>query len=109
MMAFVGADRMGDAARLLAAQQEALRRHGDNVVFLREVGVPATQAIHDFAVGAYADAAKRLRQARPVAPQFGGSHAQRDLIDLTLIEAATRAGDGALAEALKRERSFVQH
>ena len=109
MMAFVGADRMGDAARLLAAQQEALRRDGDNRLFLREVGVPATQAIHDFAVGNYAAAAERLRQARPVAPQFGGSHAQRDVIDLTLIEAATRAGDGALADALKRERAFVQH
>ncbi|HEX2542936.1 MAG TPA: tetratricopeptide repeat protein [Caldimonas sp.] len=109
MMAFVGADRMGDAHRLLAAQREALQRDDDNRIFLREVGAPATQAIHDFAVGAFADAAERLRQVRPVAHQFGGSHAQRDLIDLTLIEAATRAGDRSLADALKRERAFVRH
>jgi hypothetical protein len=109
MMAFVGADCMGDAARLLAAQREALDRDDDNRVFLREVGLPATQAIHDFAVGAFADAAERLRQVRPVAAQFGGSHAQRDLIDLTLIEAAARAGDRALADALKHERAFVRH
>jgi hypothetical protein len=108
MLAFVGADRMGDATRLLAAQREALQRDGDNRLFLREVGHPATQAIHAFAVGDFAGAAERLRQVRPVAAQFGGSHAQRDLIDLTLIEAAARAGDRALADALKRERAFVR-
>ena len=108
MLAFVGADRMGDATRLLAAQREALQRDDDNRLFLREVGHPATQAIHAFAVGDFAAAAERLRQVRPVAAQFGGSHAQRDLIDLTLIEAATRAGDRALADALKHERAFVR-
>ncbi|RVA84872.1 tetratricopeptide repeat protein, partial [Mesorhizobium sp. M7A.F.Ca.CA.004.01.1.1] len=39
---------------------------------------------------------------------FGGSHAQRDVIDLTLIEAALRAGDGALARALTAERSMAR-
>ena len=39
-------------------------------------------------VGRFAEAAEKLRRVRPVAAQFGGSHAQRDLIDLTLIEAA---------------------
>ena len=108
MMAFVGADRMGDAARLLAAQREALARDGDNAVFLREVGVPLAEAIHAFGVGAFAEAADKLRRVRPVAQVFGGSHAQRDLVDLTLIESATRAGDRALADALKRERAFVR-
>ena len=109
MIAFVGADRMGDAARLLAAQRQALARDDDNRIFLREVGLPATEAIHDFALGRFAEAAERLRQVRPVTQQFGGSHAQRDLIDLTLIEAATRAGDRPLADALKRERAFMRH
>jgi hypothetical protein len=44
-----------------------------------------------------------------VAAQFGGSHAQRDLIDLTLIAAAERAGNPSLVDALKRERAFLRH
>jgi hypothetical protein len=64
--------------------------------------------VHDFALGRYADAAERLRAIRPVAQRFGGSHAQRDIIDQTLIEAAKRAGDQALANALDRERAFLR-
>ena len=109
MIALVGADRMGEAARLLAAQRRALERDDDNGIFLREVGVPATEAIHDFALGRFADAAEKLRRVRPVAAQFGGSHAQRDLIDLTLIAAAERGGNPPLADALKRERAFMRH
>jgi hypothetical protein len=33
-----------------------------------------------------------LRPVRNIAGRFGGSHAQRDLLDLTLIEAAFRSG-----------------
>ena len=36
--------------------------------------------------------------------RFGGSHAQRDVIDLTLIEAALRAGQQSIATALASER-----
>ncbi len=35
---------------------------------------------------------------------FGGSHAQRDVIDWTLTEAAIRGGERRLAEALANER-----
>ena len=40
----------------------------------------------------------------PIAHRFGGSHAQRDLLDLTLVEAALRGGDHGLARALAAER-----
>jgi tetratricopeptide (TPR) repeat protein len=109
MLALVGADRMGEAGRLLAAQRRALERDDDNRIFVREVGLPATEAIHDFALGRFAEAAEKLRRVRPVAAQFGGSHAQRDLLDLTLIAAAERAGNASLADALKRERAFMRH
>ena len=99
---------MGDAARLLDAQQQALAAGDDNVGFLSDVGLSATQAIRQFASGRHAEAAELLRRVRPVAARFGGSHAQRDLLDLTLIEAAERAGDAQLAGALRRERSFVR-
>jgi hypothetical protein len=111
MMAFVGADRMADASRLLQAQQHALALAdgADNREFLREVGVDATRAIHAFACGDYGQAVRALRRVRPVAQRFGGSHAQRDVIDLTLIEAAARSGDTALANALRNERAFLRH
>jgi hypothetical protein len=107
MMAFVGADRMDDAQRLLDAQQRALGQDDDNRGFLRDVGLQATQAIHDHALGRYAEATERLRAIRPLAQRFGGSHAQRDVIDLTLIDAASRAGQRPLADALRRERELV--
>jgi hypothetical protein len=108
MMAFVGADRMGDAARLLDAQQQALAVGDDNVGFLNDVGLGATQAIHHFVRGRHAEAAELLRRVRREAARFGGSHAQRDILDLTLIAAAERAGDVHLADALRRERAFVR-
>lgn len=45
-----------------------------------------------------------LRLTRDSAALFGGSHAQRDLLDLTLIEAARRLGDTQLCAALCAER-----
>jgi hypothetical protein len=45
-----------------------------------------------------------LRPVRHIAHRFGGSHAQRDILDLTLIEAAFRAGETRLNAALAAER-----
>jgi hypothetical protein len=41
---------------------------------------------------------------REIAGRFGGSHAQRDVLDRTLLEAARRAGQLALAQGLEAER-----
>jgi hypothetical protein len=45
---------------------------------------------------------------RHIAHRFGGSHAQRDVLDLTLIEAALRANRYTLAAALASERAAVK-
>jgi tetratricopeptide (TPR) repeat protein len=45
-----------------------------------------------------------LIDIRPEAHAVGGSHAQRDVIDLTLIAAAARSGQAALVRALVTER-----
>jgi hypothetical protein len=105
MMAFASAGREDDAQALLAAQQAALAAHDDNVGFLRDAGIELTRAIHAFGQGRCDDAVEDLRNVRPRAQRFGGSHAQRDLIDLTLIEAARRDGQTLLADALQRERA----
>ncbi|MEO6269814.1 MAG: hypothetical protein ABIP08_05880 [Lautropia sp.] len=72
--------------------------------FAREVGLAAARAMHAFGERRYVDTVRLLRPIRHQAHRFGGSHAQRDVIDLTLIEAAIRAGRRTLTTALSQER-----
>jgi tetratricopeptide (TPR) repeat protein len=108
MMAFVGAGLEAPARTLLEAQREAMRGDDDNAAFTRDVGHPLTLAIKAFGDGNYAETVRLIRPIRAIAHRFGGSHAQRDVIDLTLIEAAVRIGDGALARALAAERVLAR-
>ncbi len=105
VMAFIGAGRGAAIERVLAAQEEALTSSiGDNVGFIVDVAAPLIQGLLAFDRGNAAHAVRLLRGVRNHAWRFGGSHAQRDLIDLTLIEAANRAGQTALVRALVSER-----
>jgi hypothetical protein len=109
VMAFVGAGRTAEAMAVLEAQAEAMAHPGrDNADFTREVGHPMTMAILAFGDGDYAETVRLLRPLRLIAHRFGGSNAQRDIIDLTLIEAAFRAGEVALAAALAAERTALK-
>ncbi|TIO42976.1 MAG: tetratricopeptide repeat protein, partial [Mesorhizobium sp.] len=69
---------------------------------------PLTLAIKAFGEGNYGEVVRLIRPIRWIAHRFGGSHAQRDVIDLMLIEAALRAGDSALARALTAERQLAR-
>ena len=104
MMAFVGAGLAGPAATLIETQRAAMQADDDNAAFTRDVGHPVTLAIQAFGDGNYRETVRLLRPIRAIAHRFGGSHAQRDVLDLTLIEAALRAGDVALSRALAAER-----
>jgi hypothetical protein len=108
MMAFVGAGRTKEAEAVLAAQAKAMRGTGDNAMFTRDVGHPLAKAIRAFGEGRFAEVVALLRPVRNIAARFGGSHAQRDLIDQTLIEAALRGGEVSLARALAAERLAVK-
>lgn len=109
MMAWVGA---GDAARMdqwMAEQtvQDA-GKTGDQAAISREVGAPLLRALADFGGGDPVAALALLRRTRPTAHHFGGSHAQRDVIDLTMIEAARQSGNVPLAKALVAERLHLK-
>jgi tetratricopeptide (TPR) repeat protein len=67
-------------------------------------GLALLQAFGAFAAGQPDRAIDLLIDIRARANAVGGSHAQRDIIDLTLIAAAARAGDDGLARALVTER-----
>lgn len=108
VMAFVGAQRFDLAQRTLAAMEQKLAGSDTNAMMTREVGLPLAQALVSFANGNYADTVKRLLPIRAIASRFGGSHAQRDVIHLTLVEAALRSDQGKLARALVAERTQLK-
>ncbi|MBP9756874.1 MAG: tetratricopeptide repeat protein, partial [Phenylobacterium sp.] len=66
------------------------------------------RALHAFGQGRFAQAVDDLRTVRNRAHRFGGSHAQRDVIDLTLIAAARAAGQTSLERALLAERQAAR-
>jgi hypothetical protein len=70
----------------------------------RVVGRPVLEAAIAYGEGRFADAATQLASARDTAMVSGGSHAQRDLLTLTLIDAAMRAGLDTFARHYAHER-----
>ena len=70
----------------------------------REVGLPLMRGLLAMARGDADAATESLYLARAQAQRLGGSHAQRDLIDQTLIAAAARGRRKAVGRALVNER-----
>lgn len=96
MMAFTGAERWDWAKRLLEAQVRRVERPwGANHDMTRLVGLPACRALVAFGHEDYAGAEALLRSLPPVAHRIGGSHAQRDILQLTRAAAAQRGRKAA--------------
>ena len=102
VMAWLGAGRSGEVERVI----DALRTAGtsETAVWGRTTALPLVEGFTAFWRGDYEAAATRLYGARYIANAFGGIHAQRDIIDWTLAEAAVRGGLAAMAEAIANER-----
>lgn len=103
-MAYLGADRPEAIARLIRAMRAAAAGTGSNAAMTRDVGLPVVQALYAFEARDYDATIEGLLPVRPMAHRFGGSHAQRDILTLTLMEAALRGGRANLACALAAER-----
>jgi tetratricopeptide (TPR) repeat protein len=108
VMALAGAGRWEQVHRVLASLESAASGQGTNAMMSREVGLPVARAFASFGQGRYEAAIDDLLQVRAHANRFGGSHAQRDIVHLTLIESALRAGRASLARALADERTAVK-
>ena len=89
--------------RVLAANRHLTAE--TNRAAAERAGLALLEGFGSFAAGHPERAVKRLIDIRPRADAVGGSHAQRDVIDLTLIAAAARAGQARLARALVAERT----
>ena len=108
VMALVGAGRWDEVGDVLGALERAASEPGTNGMMSREVGLPVARAFASFGQGRYEAAIDDLLLVRGHANRFGGSHAQRDIVHLTLIESALRAGRASLARALAEERIAVK-
>ncbi|WP_354686278.1 tetratricopeptide repeat protein [Cupriavidus necator] len=108
VMASLGAGRREATRALRAALQRAELGDGTNAMMSHDVGLPVADALIAFEEGDYDTAVELLMPVRLVAQRFGGSHAQRDVIGLTLIEATLRAGRATLANALTAERAALK-
>ncbi|WP_376096705.1 tetratricopeptide repeat protein [Roseomonas sp. CCTCC AB2023176] len=104
MMAFVGAGDRDSQATLLARMDRTARGSDGNAAVTREVGMPICRGLSAFGRGAFGVAAAEILPVRGIAVRMGGSHAQRDILSWTLVEAALCSGDARLAEAMIAER-----
>jgi hypothetical protein len=106
-MVFGLAERHDRSRRLLADNESKVSGH-NRLVFER-AGRALMSGFSTFAGGDYGAAVDALIDIRPDANVVGGSHAQRDVIDLTLIAAASRAHRDTLVRALLAERTARRH
>jgi tetratricopeptide (TPR) repeat protein len=107
LIAFVGAGRFDAANEVLSAVEVAAEDNaGVTRMMAQDVGIPTCRAMIDFGQQRYQDVVDQLLPIRTVAHRFGGSHAQRDILTQTLIEAALRGGNLKLANNLISERKL---
>ncbi|WP_344562597.1 tetratricopeptide repeat protein [Streptomyces axinellae] len=107
VMAYLGAGRLREAEALVHERAEwaARPRPGvTNHAMTGQIGLPVCRALVAFAQERYEDTVDLLLPLRHRLQTFGGSHAQRDAVQRTLVEAALRAKRCALARTLLSER-----
>lgn len=102
-------DRVRAQALLAAAQRRAERGAEAPLLAAREVGVPLMRGLLAFHDGELAEAIRLLLPLRERAAPLGGSQAQRELIDWTLLAACTApGGERRLGRALLNERRVAR-
>ena len=104
MMSFAATGRTDEVARLRRAMRNAAKGKESNAAMTREVGLPLADGLVSFAKKRYMEAIDAIESVRDTANLFGGSHAQRDLLTLTLINASISAGDERRAQHYIAER-----
>jgi hypothetical protein len=105
-MAYLGAGRMNDVDRILKAY--GTPDTNEVGAWVAECGRPLVEGFAAFWKGDFDTAAHRLHAARFIVNRFGGSHAQRDVIDWTLAEAALRGNLGGFARSIAHERCALK-
>jgi tetratricopeptide (TPR) repeat protein len=107
-MAELRSGREASVERRLAAMRETAASEAEAAGLYRTVGIPVVQGLAAFHRGLYAEAVELLLPVRIDLWQIGGSHAQRDVVDWTLTEAAARSGQRHIALSLAHERLAIR-
>jgi len=107
LVAFIGAGDSERVERSLRALRDRAAGVGRGAQKIREISLPIAEAFAAFGNGDYGAAIEGLGRVRVIG-QLSGSHAQRDAIHLTLIEAALRHRHVRLARALAAERTALK-
>jgi hypothetical protein len=107
-MAYLGAGADATLDALLATMERHSGGTADTAGWIRAVALPVARGFVAFWQGRYTECVETLHPLRYIANQFGGSHAQRDVIDWTLTEAAIRANLPDVAAALAHERAALK-
>ena len=94
----------GDHAALSRMLDGLQSEAGKGNALAREVMVPFVQGLDAFAHEDYETAAKHLGPLESQLVRIGGSHAQREVFEDTILEAYLRAGEFDAAEAMLKER-----
>jgi tetratricopeptide (TPR) repeat protein len=109
LLALIGAGEIGRAAAWTQATLTAAEKgKGWNHDVMRDIGAPLMRGLVSFAAGRYDAAAEAIHRVRPISARLGGSHAQRDVIDQTLLAAAARGSLKAAGRALLNERLLAK-
>lgn len=112
VLAMLGAGEVARAESWLARCAERALQPADagrsNHLMAREVGLPLMRGLVALAHGDADAAVDQIYPVRAQAVRFGGSHAQRDLVDQTLLAAAARGGRRAVGRALLNERAMAK-
>ena len=107
VMALVGAGRQAEAEALVKRLAEFAAGEGGssaNRIMVRGGGLAAARALCAYGRGDDREVIDQLAPVRHHLSIFGGSHAQRDAYQRTLVMAAIRSGERALASLLLTER-----
>jgi tetratricopeptide (TPR) repeat protein len=121
IMAFIGNGELDRAGEVVAALERVVGADGTaatrtaatgtaatGIAMTSAVGLPVCRSLVYFGAGRYEQVLAELLPVRTRVHEFGGSHAQRDAVERTLLEAAIRAGRLDLAGALVSERLAVR-
>lgn len=107
-LAFADCDRADELAELAAAVEAASVAAPEQLKLMNtRIGMPLIHAADSYRRGDYPGALERFSAVRDNAREFGGSHAQRDVITLSVIESARRAGHRKTARHYLADRQMA--
>jgi hypothetical protein len=111
VMCYVGEGDLDGATALISDRQNYIATAAgrtDNVAMTAEIGLPVCKALLAFGRERHDEVVDLLYPIRRALERCGGSHAQQDVIQQTLVEAARRAGRWRDAQELAGERLAIR-